>query len=79
MAIGILAAAFGALIGTAALVIPRIVNRGNNPEDHSDSLAYLRQTGRTAEDVVRGNARVASRRQGGTESQQPRGSAGPPG
>ena len=46
MTIGILAAALGVLISAAAIIIPRIVNRGNNPQDHSDSLAYLKQTGR---------------------------------
>ena len=45
MAIGILAAALGLLLGTAAIVIPRIVNRHNNPDDHSDSRAYLANTG----------------------------------
>jgi hypothetical protein len=71
MAIGILAAVLGALIGAAALIIPRIVNRGNNPEDHTDSLAYLRQTGRSADDIVRGNASAASRQARDARSQQP--------
>ena len=57
MTIGILAAALGVLISAAAIIIPRIVNRGNNPQDHSDSLAYLKQTGRSAQDIARGNAR----------------------
>jgi hypothetical protein len=48
MTIGILAAALGVLISAAAIIIPRIVNRGNNPQDHTDSLAYLKQTGRSA-------------------------------
>jgi hypothetical protein len=55
MAIGILAAVLGLLLGAAAIIIPRIVNRHNNPEDHSDSQAYLANTGRTAEDIVQGN------------------------
>ena len=59
MTIGILAAALGLLISAAAIIIPRIVNRGNNPEDHTDSLAYLKQTGRTAQDVARSNAGLA--------------------
>ena len=69
MAIGILAAVLGVLISAAAIVIPRIVNRGNNPQDHTDSLAYLSQTGRTAEDVVHGNASGTSRPAGDDGSQ----------
>lgn len=55
MAIGILAAVLGLLFGTAAIIIPRIVNRHNDPEDHSDSRAYLANTGRSAEEIVQGN------------------------
>jgi hypothetical protein len=54
--IGIVAAVLGLLFGTAAIVIPRMVNRHNQPEDHSDSIAYLASTGRSAEDIARGNA-----------------------
>jgi hypothetical protein len=74
MAIGILAAVLGLLFGTAAIVIPRIVNRHNQPEDHSDSRTYLANTGRSAEEIVQDNrsqqARpdndAASRDAGGT-------------
>jgi len=55
MVIGILAAVLGLLFGTAAIVIPRMVNRRNQPEDHSDSMAYLADTGRSAEEIARGN------------------------
>lgn len=55
MVIGILAALLGLLLSTAAIVIPRIVNRHNDPSDHADSLAYLAGTGRTAQDVIRAN------------------------
>jgi hypothetical protein len=79
MAIGILAAVLGVLISAAAIIIPRIVNRGNNPEDHAGSLAYLRQTGRSAEDIARGNAGLASHQESGAGSQQPGGSEGSPG
>ena len=48
MIIGILAAVLGVLISAAAIIIPRIVNRGNNPHDQADSLAYLEQIGRSA-------------------------------
>ncbi|MFY9865638.1 MAG: hypothetical protein WB688_08940 [Trebonia sp.] len=61
MAIGILAAGLGLLLGIAAIIIPRIVNRHNNPDDHSDSLAYLANTGRSAEDIVQGNRSLHAR------------------
>jgi hypothetical protein len=61
MAIGILAAVLGLLFGTAAIVIPRIVNRHNNPDDHSDSQAYLANTGRSAEEIAQGNRSLQPR------------------
>lgn len=56
MAIGILAAVLGLLFGTAAIVIPRMVSRHNRPEDHSDSRAYLADTGRSAEKIAQDNS-----------------------
>ena len=56
MAIAILAAVLGLVLAAAAITIPRLVGRGNHPEDHTDSLAYLKETGRSAEDIDRGNA-----------------------
>jgi hypothetical protein len=61
MAIPILAAVLGLLSGTAAIVIPRIVNRHNRPEDDSDSRAYLANTGRSADDIVQGNRSLQAR------------------
>ena len=61
MAIGILAAVLGLLLGIAAIIIPRIVNRHNNPDDHSDSLAYLVNTGRSAEEIAEGNRSLQAR------------------
>jgi hypothetical protein len=76
MAIGIFAAVLGLLFGTAAIVIPRMVNRHNHPEDHSDSEAYLANTGRSAEDIAQGNRSLQARpdsdagspRAGGTDT-----------
>ncbi len=56
MAIGILAAVLGVLLAAAAIGIPRVVSRRNRPEDDADSRAYLKSTGRSAEDIERGNA-----------------------
>ena len=55
MAIPILAAVLGLLFGTAAIVIPRIVNRHSNPDDHADSRAYVASTGRSAGEIAQGN------------------------
>ena len=52
MAIAIFAAVLGLMFGTAAIVIPRIVNRHNDPEDDSDSRAYLASTGRSAAEIA---------------------------
>ena len=76
MAIAILAAVLGLLFGTAAIVIPRMVNRRNRPEDDSDSRAYLANTGRSAEEIVQDNSGsqarsdndAGSRRAGGTDT-----------
>jgi len=79
MAIGITAAVLGLLFGTAAIVIPRIVNRHNDPDDHSDSRAYLANTGRSAGEIVQGNRSLqarpdddaGSRQAGGTDTGEP--------
>ena len=76
MAVGILAAVMGLLLGTAAIIIPRMVARHNHPEDHADSQAYLANTGRSAQEVVQGNRSLqagpdndaGSRHAGGTDT-----------
>jgi hypothetical protein len=55
MIIGILAAVLGVLLATAAIFIPRLVARHNNPQDDAASRAYLASTGRTAEEVTQAN------------------------
>lgn len=78
MTIGILAAVLGLLLATAAIGIPRLVAGRNHPEDHADSQAYLKETGRSAEDIVRGNVGQAFQQNNGARSQQAGGSDGPP-
>jgi hypothetical protein len=78
MLIGILAAIFGVLLAAAAIGIPRIVNRGNDPQDHADSRAYLEQSGRSAADVAQGNADQAFRQENQAGMQQADGLADPP-
>ena len=67
MAIGILAAVLGLLIGTAAIVIPRIVARRNQPEDDKASRAYLASTGRSGEQVAQANLDLQDRPDGDAE------------
>ena len=55
MTIAIIAVLLALLLGSAAIIIPRLVNRGNDPDDHADSRAYLEETGRTAGDIAQGN------------------------
>jgi len=55
MVIGIIAAVLGVLISVAAITIPRVVNRHNDPEDDAATRAYLASTGRSAQDVARAN------------------------
>jgi hypothetical protein len=55
MAIGILAAVLGLLLATAAIVIPRMVARRNDPEDDAASRAYLASTGRTGQEIAQAN------------------------
>jgi hypothetical protein len=69
MMIGILAAVSGLLIAIVAISIPRLVNRRNNPEDHTDSHAYLKNTGRSAQDIARANAALASQQKNDAEAQ----------
>jgi len=56
MTIPILAAVLGVLIAAAAITIPRVIARRNHPEDHADSVAYLKETGRSAADITQDNA-----------------------
>jgi hypothetical protein len=78
MLIGIIAAIFGVLLAAAAIGIPRIVNRGTDPQDHADSRAYLQQTGRSAADVAQGNADQVFRQGNHAGSQQAGDAADPP-
>ncbi len=76
MAIGIFAAALGLLIATAAIVIPRIVNRRNDLRFDADSRAYMKETGRSARDIAQDNADQAVQQENDVGSQQAAGGAG---
>lgn len=62
MAIAILGGVIGLLLGAAALGIPQLVRiRHQRPDD--DGQAYLKATGRSAQDIAQGNAQVRQRQQ----------------
>ena len=78
MTIGILAAVLGLLLAAAAIIIPRLVNRRNDPEYDADTRAYQKETGRSARDIAQDNADQAFQQENGAGSQQAGGSDGPP-
>ncbi len=78
MTIGILAAVLGLLLAAAAIGIPRLISRRNDPEYAADSRAYLKETGRSARDIAQGNADQAAQQENDGGSQQAGGSDGPP-
>jgi hypothetical protein len=58
------------LIAIAAIWIPRLVNRRNDPEYDADSRAYQKETSRSARDIAQGNANQAFQRENDAGSQQ---------
>ncbi len=62
MTIAIIAAVLGLLIATAAIGIPQLV-RIRHQRGDDDTVAYLRDTGRSARDIARGNAAVLKEQQ----------------
>jgi hypothetical protein len=70
MAIAILGGALGLLLGAAALGIPQLVRiRHERPDD--DTQAYLKATGRSAQDIAEGNAGVRQRQQNADADRYP--------
>lgn len=70
MAIAILGGVIGLLLGAAALGIPQLVRiRHQRPDD--DGQAYLKATGRSAQDIAQGNAQVRQRQQNANSDQHP--------
>jgi predicted kinase len=72
MVTAIVAAALGLLIGTACIVIPRVVARRNDPYSDADAVAYESETGRSAQEIEHDNAAMKIRQQ--NRSQQGSGS-----
>lgn len=63
MTIGILAAVLGVLIAAGSIGIPHLIRRRLQRNDDGDaaSRAYLKATGRSAQDIARSNADGGSR------------------
>jgi hypothetical protein len=69
MTIAILGGVIGLLLGAAALGIPQLVRiRHQRPDD--DGQAYLKATGRSAQDIAQGNAQVRRRQQNADSDQK---------
>jgi hypothetical protein len=63
MAIAIICGVIGLAIGAAALGIPQLVRIRHQRPDYDDTQAYLKATGRSAQDIAHSNARVRERQQ----------------
>jgi hypothetical protein len=72
MTIAVIAALAGLLIAVAAIGIPQLVRiRHQRPND--DTQAYLKQTGRSAPEIERGNAAVAEHQRSASGGPRPGG------
>ena len=70
MTIAILGGVIGLVLGAAALGIPQLVRiRHQRPDD--DTQAYLKETGRSPQDIARDNARVRQRQQNADSDRHP--------
>lgn len=63
MAIAIIGGVIGLVLGAAALGIPQFVRIRHQRPDDDDTQAYLKATGRSAQDIAQSNARVRERQQ----------------
>jgi len=61
MAIGVVAALLGLMIAAACISIPQLVRIRRQRADDDDTLAYQRETGRSAKDIAESNAAVRAR------------------
>jgi hypothetical protein len=70
MEIAILGGVLGLVLGAAAIGIPQLVRiRHQRPDD--DTQAYLKATGRSAQDIAQGNAQMRQRQQNANSDRHP--------
>ncbi len=63
MAIAIIGGVIGLVLGAAALGIPQIVRIRHQEPGDDDTRAYLKATGRSAQDIAQSNARMREQQQ----------------
>jgi hypothetical protein len=71
MAIAILGGVLGLVLGAAALGIPQLVRIRHQRPDDDDTQAYLKATGRSAQDIAQGNAQVRQGQQNADSDRHP--------
>jgi len=70
----------GLLLAGAAIGIPRVIAlRKNHPEDESDARAYMKETGRLAQDIAESNQAFQHGNDAGWQQQAGGSDAPPPG
>jgi hypothetical protein len=63
MVIAIIGGVIGLVLGAAALGIPQLVRIRHQRLDDDDTQAYLKETGRSAQDIAQSNAQVREQQQ----------------
>jgi hypothetical protein len=71
MTIAILGGVIGLVLGAAALGIPQLVRIRHQRPDDDDTQAYLKETGRSPQDIAQDNARVRQRQQNADSDRHP--------
>ena len=63
MVIAIIGGVIGLVLGASALGIPQLVRIRRQIPNDDDTQAYLKTTGRSAQDIAQGNARMREQQQ----------------
>jgi len=63
MVIAIIGGVIGLVLGAAALGIPQLVRIRHQRPDDDDTQAYLKETGRSAQDIAQSNAQLREQQQ----------------
>jgi hypothetical protein len=74
MTIAIVGGVLGVVIGAACLGIPQLVRIRHTEPDNDDTQAYLKQTGRSADEIAESNASLRTQQQKAVRPQQTSGS-----